>query len=92
MSATVRRYEGIETVRSEESTREIGERLLPALRKLPGFSGCYVFDDGEGVLNLDRSVEDSKDGLSRRASPRPGCVSRSPSRGFRTPRRSPPVR
>ena len=50
MSATVRRYEGIDKVRSEEITREVGESLLPALRKLPGFSGCYVFDDGEGVL------------------------------------------
>ena len=76
MSATLRRYEGIDKVRSEEITREVNESLLPALRKLPlrklpGFSGCYVFDDGEGVrLDLDRSLEDSKDAMSRRASPR----------------------
>ena len=50
MSTTVRRYEGIDKVRSEEITREVGESLLPALRKLPRFSGCYVFDDGESVL------------------------------------------
>ena len=67
MSATVRRYEGIDKVRSEQITREVSESLLPALRKLPGFSGCYVFDDGEGVrLDLDRSLEDSKDAMSRR--------------------------
>ena len=43
MVATVRRYEGVGKVRSEgEST--VGKRPLPALRKLPGFSGCYVFD------------------------------------------------
>jgi hypothetical protein len=52
MSATVRRYEGIDKVRSEEITREVGESLLPALRTLPGFSGCYVFDEGEGVPAL----------------------------------------
>ena len=50
MSATVRRHEGVDKVRSEEIAKEVGESLLPALRKLPGFSGCYVFDDGEGVL------------------------------------------
>ena len=44
MSTTVRRYEGIDKVRSEEITREVGESLLPALRKLPRFSGCYVFE------------------------------------------------
>jgi hypothetical protein len=49
MYATVRRYEGIDELRSEEITREGGATLLRALRKLPGFSGCYVFDDGEGV-------------------------------------------
>ena len=61
MSATVRRHEGIDKVRSEDITRKIGESLLP-LRKLPGFSGCYVFDAGEGV---SASI-----GLSRQGGPR----------------------
>jgi hypothetical protein len=50
MSATARCCDGVDKVGSEEITREAGESLLPALRKLPGFSGCYVFDDGEGIL------------------------------------------
>jgi hypothetical protein len=45
MYTTVRHSEGIDKVRSEKVTRKVGESLLPALRKLPGFSGCYVFDD-----------------------------------------------
>jgi hypothetical protein len=44
MSATVRRYERIDKVRSEDVTRTVGESLVPALRKVPGFSGCYVFE------------------------------------------------
>jgi hypothetical protein len=50
MSATLRRYERIDKVRSEDVTRMVGESLVPALRKVPGFSGCYVFDAGEGVF------------------------------------------
>ena len=50
MFATVRRDEGIDRVSSEEVTSKVGDGLPPALRKLPGFSGCYVFDDGEGVF------------------------------------------
>ena len=50
MYATVRRYEGIDKVRSEEITRKVGESLLPSLRELPGFGGYYLIDAGEGVL------------------------------------------
>jgi hypothetical protein len=41
MVATVRPYEDIQKVRSEP---EVGTRPLPAVRKLPDFNGCYVFD------------------------------------------------
>lgn len=50
MYATVRRYEGIDKVRSEEVTRKIAESLLPSISKLPGFAGYFVIDAGEGVL------------------------------------------
>jgi hypothetical protein len=50
MYATVRRYEGIDTVRSEEITRKVGDSLLPSLRGLPGFGGYYLIDGGGGVL------------------------------------------
>ena len=50
MYATVRRYEGIDKVRSEEVTRKVGDSLLPSLRELPGFGGYYLIDAGGGVL------------------------------------------
>jgi hypothetical protein len=49
MYASVRSYDGIDKVHCEEVTSKVGESPLPAMRKLPGFSGCYVFDDGESV-------------------------------------------
>ena len=50
MYATVRRYEGIDKVRSEEITRKVGDSLLPSLRELAGFGGYYLIDAGDGVL------------------------------------------
>jgi hypothetical protein len=50
MYATVRRYEGIDKVRSEEIMRKVGDSLLPSLRELPGFGGYYLIDAGGGVL------------------------------------------
>jgi hypothetical protein len=50
MYATVRRYEDTDKVRSEEITRKVGDSLLPALNKLPGFGGYFLIDAGEGVL------------------------------------------
>jgi hypothetical protein len=50
MYATVRRYEGIDKVRSEEITRKGGDSLLPSLRELPGFGGYYLIDGGGSVL------------------------------------------
>jgi|SRR5579862_3342629 len=50
MYATIRRYEGIDKVRSEEITRKTSESLLPAISRLPGFAGYFLVDAGEGVL------------------------------------------
>jgi hypothetical protein len=50
MYATVRRYEGIDEMQSEEITRKVDESLVPALRNLPGFAAYYLIDAGEGVL------------------------------------------
>src|ERR671932_312537 len=50
MYATVRRYEGIDKVRSGEVTRKVGDSLLPRLRELPGFGGYYLIDAGGGIL------------------------------------------
>jgi hypothetical protein len=59
MYATVRRYEGIDKVRSEEITRKVGDSLLPSLRELPGFGGYYLIDAGGGVLTSVRLFETS---------------------------------
>jgi len=59
MYATVRRYEGIDKVRSEEITRKVGDSLLPALSKLPGFGGYYLIDAGEGVVTSIGLFEDA---------------------------------
>ena len=50
MYATVRRYEGIDNVRTDELTKKVTESLMPRLSKLPGFGGYFVIDAGEGVM------------------------------------------
>jgi hypothetical protein len=50
MHATVRRYEGVDKSRTDELTKRVGESLLPRLSKLPGFSGYYLIEAGEGVM------------------------------------------
>jgi hypothetical protein len=51
MFATVRRYEGIDASHKDELTRKVGESLAPRLSKLPGFSGYFLIDSGEGVIS-----------------------------------------
>jgi hypothetical protein len=50
MYATVRRYEGIDKVRSEEITRKVTDSLLPQISELPGYAGFFLIDAGGGVL------------------------------------------
>ena len=61
MYATVRRYEGIDKVRSEEITRKVGDSLLPSLKMLPGFAGYYLIDAGESVFTSISLFENAKD-------------------------------
>jgi len=51
MHAIVRRYEGIDTKRTDELTRKVGEGLTPRLSKLPGFSGYFLIEAGNGVMS-----------------------------------------
>ena len=51
MHATVRRYEGVDQKRVEELTKKVGDSLMPRLSKLPGFSGYYLIEAGDGVLS-----------------------------------------
>jgi hypothetical protein len=51
MFATVKRYEGIDASHKDELTKKVGESLAPRLSKLPGFSGYFLIDTGEGVMS-----------------------------------------
>ena len=51
MHATIRRYEGVDATRTAELTGKVNETLVPELRKLPGFSGYYLIEAGNGVLS-----------------------------------------
>jgi hypothetical protein len=51
MHATIRRYDGVDTARTEELTRRIDESLLPKLSKIDGFKGYYLIEAGNGVMS-----------------------------------------
>jgi hypothetical protein len=51
MHATIRRYDGVDTSRTEELTRKASESLVPQLRKLEGFRGYYLVEAGNGVFS-----------------------------------------
>jgi hypothetical protein len=51
MHATIRRYEGVDTTRMNEVVGKVNTTLVPQLRELPGFSGYYLIEAGNGVLS-----------------------------------------
>jgi hypothetical protein len=51
MHATIRRYEGVDTARTPELTGKINEKLVPELKKLPGFAGYYLIEADNGVMS-----------------------------------------
>ncbi len=51
MHATIRRYEGVDTTRKNELTGKVNEKLVPELRKLPGFAGYYLIEADNGVMS-----------------------------------------
>ena len=51
MHATIRRYEGVDTTRMSEVVGQVNKTLVPQLRELPGFSGYYLIEAGNGVLS-----------------------------------------
>ena len=50
MHATVRRYEGVDTSRTDELTKKVNETFIPRLSKLPGFDGYFLIEAGNGVM------------------------------------------
>jgi len=51
MHAIVRRYEGIDTKRTDELTRKVSESLTPRLKKLDGFNGYFLIEADNGVMS-----------------------------------------
>jgi hypothetical protein len=51
MFATIRRYEAIDPTRTAELVKKAEESLLPRLNELPGFSGYYLIEAGDGVIS-----------------------------------------
>jgi hypothetical protein len=51
MHATIKRYEGVDESRTDELVKNVGESLVPRLSKLPGFSGYYLIEAGNGVMS-----------------------------------------
>jgi hypothetical protein len=51
MFATIRRYEGIDQARTSELVKQADDTLLPSLSELPGFSGYYLIEAGNGVMS-----------------------------------------
>jgi hypothetical protein len=62
MHATIRRYEGVDTNRTDELTKKAGETLMPRLSKLPGFSGYYLIEAPNGVMSSISLFETSPQG------------------------------
>ena len=51
MHATIRRFEGVDTTRMGEIVDKVNMTLLPQLRELPGFSGYFLIEAGNGVVS-----------------------------------------
>ncbi len=51
MFATIRRYEAIDQARTTEVIKTLDETLVPSLSELPGFSGYYLIEAGNGVMS-----------------------------------------
>jgi len=51
MYATIRRYEGVDTTRTNEVAEKVEATLVPQLRKLPGFAGYFLIEGSNGVMS-----------------------------------------
>ena len=51
MFATIRRYDAVDQTRIGELVKKVDETLVPDLSELPGFSGYYLIEAGNGVMS-----------------------------------------
>ena len=63
MYATIRRYEGVDATRTNELTGKVNEKLVPELRKLPGFAGYYLVEAENGVFSSLGLFETPEQGM-----------------------------
>lgn len=70
MHAILRRYEGVDSSRSDELAKNVDEKLIPQLKELVGFSGYYLIESGSGVMTSISlfDTSDQADNSSRIAS------------------------
>ena len=89
MFATVRRYEGVDTSRTDELTKKVNENLIPKLSKLPGFDGYFLIEAGNGVMTSVSLFDTSAHADESTGVASSGCATRSWRARFRIRRRSP---
>jgi hypothetical protein len=63
MHATIGRYDGVDQNRTTELTSKVNETLVPKLNKLPGFTGYYLIDAGNGVFTSLGLFETPEQGM-----------------------------
>ena len=63
MHATIRRYDGVDQNRSAELTSKVDATLVPKLEKLPGFTGYYLIEAGNGVFSSLSLFETPEQGM-----------------------------
>jgi hypothetical protein len=51
MHATITRYDGIDQSRTDELVKNVGEKLVPSLSKMPGFKSYSLIETGNGVMS-----------------------------------------
>jgi hypothetical protein len=51
MFATIRRYEAVDQARTSELVKKVEDTLVPILSNVPGFSGYYLVEAGNGVVS-----------------------------------------
>ena len=51
MFATIRRYDAIDQDHVADLAKKVDETLVPILSELPGFSGYFLIDAGNGIMS-----------------------------------------
>ena len=77
MYATIRRYEASDKTRTTEIVKKAQDSLRPRLSDMPGFSGYYLIDAGNGVFSSVSMFDSEAHAEESNQPPRPGSARRS---------------